>query len=330
MNTCLAVETSVRRAPPLLGMTVILSVLLLSIGCFLPKRQGSQWPVMELASEEVQIRLERIPSGVKDAPYMGIRALTRTGSVLLLVDTGTSLSVLRESLKPELKVSRLSRQTVETEGEGETRDFYTTSSLRVGPLEFTNEAVSFLPDQEVDALTQNSGVQVDGLLGATLLKRGEIEFRGPEGEMVIRPFDRSKIKADDRSLALIFLSKSNTYAIPLQTESGQGSRLLLDTGTNVELILDAPRPLARKVMESDPVASWNYRSIHGVHQAQIFELPFSLSGPGIIFPKGRRVCIDTQRESPLDGVIGVPIFWKTPKILLNTQAELVSFSDQPS
>ena len=54
MNTCLAVETSVRRAPPLLGMTVILSVLLLSIGCFLPKRQGSQWPVMELASEEVQ------------------------------------------------------------------------------------------------------------------------------------------------------------------------------------------------------------------------------------------------------------------------------------
>ncbi len=314
-----------------LYLPFIVVAVAISGGCEFPRRQSSSWPQMNQrmppAQEEVQIRLEKIPSGVKESPYAGIRVLTRNGSILLLVDTGTSTTLLRESIRPSLKLSKLSKTRIDGSNGDETQSLYSTSSLRVGPLEFTNETVAFLPDDQMDRLTRKSGRGVDGILGATLLSRGEIEFRGPEGELVIRPFDRSKIKADDRSMPLIFIPKTNAYAIPLRTETGQGSRLLLDTGTNVELILDEQRPLARRVMTTRPVGTRNYDSISGSHQVRLFTLPFSINGPGVTFPAGGIVCVDSQGNEPLDGIIGIPLFWRTPRILLNRQAELVTFTD---
>ncbi|MCA9432520.1 MAG: retropepsin-like domain-containing protein [Candidatus Omnitrophica bacterium] len=331
MKVNLTEESCPIRIRPLLwgSMASLLLGTFLVTSCALPKRQARSWNQMnteiELAREEVQIRLEKIPSGVKDAPYAGIRAQTRDGAILLLVDTGTSVTLLRESVRDKLKVSKLSRARLESEDSDSERRLYTTSSISVGPLEFTNEAVTFLPDDQVDGLSRNAGRRVDGILGATLLRRGEIEFRGPENELVIRPFDRSKIKVDNSSLPLIFIPDSNTYAIPLRTETGMGSRLLLDTGTNVELVLDEHRPLARKVMESTQTGTWNYDSVHGSHEVRVFELPFGILGPGISFPKGRKVCVDSRRDGPLDGVIGIPVFWRTSRILLNSKMEMASF-----
>lgn len=314
---------NLRRVIPIL---LILACLPIG-GCDRQKRRSS-WPAatetLRPASEVVHIRLEKIPSGIRETPYLGIRAETGKGSALLLVDTGTSLTLLRESLRGDLNLSKRTRAVNEAV-DGQPTDIFLTSSLRAGPFEFTNEAVAFLPDERIDALTKNSGNRIDGILGATLLNRGEIEIRGGENSLTIRPFDRSVLTKETPTVPLIFIPDSNTYAIHLSAAGVGGCRLLFDTGTNVGLVLDEHRPLARKVMESPQVGLWNYESVHGAHEVRVYNLAFDISGTDLIFPAGSAVCVDSRRKGPLDGVVGAPAVWKTPIVILNRQREAASF-----
>jgi hypothetical protein len=281
---------------------------------------------MNEVKQETRLPLRRIPSGRSGVDFIGVEVQSRERPLLMLVDTGTSLSILRESVREEVRLKKLTQgETVEPFAQRDTATVYSTSSLFIGGEALGSEPVTFLPDERFDGLTHNDGSKIDGILGATLLARGEVEFDALEMAMRVRPFRDARIGKGPHTVPLLVIPDLNGFTVPLETEDGSVFRFILDTGTNADLILAEESDLGKKAKELGETGSSNCRTLRGENLVGSHPLPVPLQIAGHRFERGATVFVQPSAEPRFDGSLGIPIFWASERVILNREQGLVSF-----
>ena len=274
--------------------------------------------------EETRIPLKLLPSGRPNVPFFAVQAQCKDRNLLLLVDTGTSLTLLRDTHQERMKVKQVSQAEANTKG-SPTLPVFSSSSLSLGEFQLEGETVAFLSDDQFASLVRETGVPVDGFLGATLLRRGELEFNIPDKMLVIRPFDRSQVEDSPCAVPFVPIPDRNGYAIPLKDSDGSPGRFLLDTGSNAALTLAADRPLGEAAQKAGAFGRNECRSLQGNQTFECFPLPVELSLPGYAFQKGLRVVLIPDEDPRIEGTVGMPLFLDSNRVLLNHNLQLAAF-----
>jgi hypothetical protein len=274
--------------------------------------------------EETRIPLKLLPSGQQSVPFFAVQAQCKDRNLLLLVDTGTSVTLLRNTHQERMKLKQVSQAETNTQG-SPTLSVFSSSSLRLGEFHLEGETVAFLSDDQFDSLERETGVPVDGFLGATLLRRGEVEFNVPDKMLVIRPFDRSEVEDSPFSVPFVSIPDSNGYVIPLKDRDGSQGRFLLDTGTNAALTLATDCPLGQAAQKAGASGYNECRSLQGKHTFECYPLPAELTLPGYAFRKGLRVYLVPEVDPRIEGTVGMPVFLDSNRVLLNHKLQLAAF-----
>ena len=311
--------------------TVVASTFLLSSCSLLrPQPPLRTWPpLIERMSEvrqEIQVPFKRIPSGRSGIDFVGVEVQSRERSLLLLVDTGTSMTLLRESVRLELRLEKTTQgESVEPFEESTRMTIYSTSSLFIGGEALESEAVAFFPDKRFDGLTHGDDRPIDGILGATLLARGEVEFDMVGGTLAVRPFDSSQVEGPSNTVPLLSIPDLNGFTVPLQTGEGRIVRFILDTGTNADLILAAESELGKRAIERGETGSSTCRTLRGENLVGSHPLPEQLIIAGHSFDAGLPVFVQPRPEPRFEGSLGIPVFWASSRVILNQVLGLAYF-----
>lgn len=292
--------------------------------------KATTWPeVLERlppTREEVALPLVEIPSGSTDSPFAGVRAKRGDRDLLLQIDTGSSVTVLRESLRRDLRLRPMGKAEAEGFGaESTEQDLHWTSSLALGDLALKAEPVTFLADSKFDQLPKVTPTRVDGILGASLLQRGEIEFDGPNRRLIIRPFEKSTLGSNRDSIPLVHYENLNGYVVPLETGERSRVRFLLDTGSNAPLIFEEGHNLGSRIKATPSIGKSECSTFRGTYTLEAYRLPFPLGLGGYRFQPGLTVYVESRIDPSLDGTIGAPAIWGCKRVVLNRSLERAVF-----
>jgi len=278
------------------------------------------------ASREITAPIRPLPSGFSDVPYIGLELGIPGKNLLLLLDTGTSVTLLRESLRTDVDLRKVTEGQIEPgDGDSGKQTIYFTSSMDLDGFQLRNEPITFFSDERFEYLAQGSGTRIDGILGCSVLKRGEIEIDGPQKLLTIRPFEEGRITSLPSRVPLIFIPDSNSYAVPLESDSENQGRFLLDSGTNAALILARDSRLGKEARKTPPLSSTECRTWHGTYSVEVHSLPTALALGKYLFKSESRVFVEERSDSRLKGSIGVPIFWNCSRVVLNHEEQLAAF-----
>lgn len=314
--------------------SAVFSLTLLG-ACAILQNQPRNWePVLRNVRQvqnEVRLPIQPIPSGRSGIDFIGVEVQSQERPLLALLDTGTSLTILRESVRPEVRIRKV------TKGEG-TDGFeeqlpttiFSTSSLYVGGEALESEPVIFLPDEQFDSLTRAEGRKIDGILGATLLSRGEVEFDPRERTLTIRPFGAGRLEEGPHTVPLLKIPDLNGYTVPLETEEGRRARFILDTGTNADLILAEESDLGKKAKQVGASGSTQCRTLRGENLVGSHPLPLTLRIATQRFEKGIPVFVQPRPEPRFEGSLGIPVFWASERVILNQELGLILFQPRQS
>ncbi len=310
---------------------LILSGILVCSCTSLPKRSAS-WPSLAAkmtgAKKEVSIPLVEIGTGpLGKVPYIGVQAEYGDQPLLLQIDTGSSLTLLRESLRTSLSARQVSNaEVLGATGNMAEETLYRTSSLSIGGFHLKNEIVAFLPDKQIDALGRREFKQkLDGVLGASLLHRGEVEINTEKKMLIVRPFEDAQAQSLSNKTAMVWVPDMNGFAIPLEVGSDRSVRFLLDTGTNAEIIFDSEGVYGERIQASVPIGSAECGSIRGTYQVKAYWLPFPVSVAGRRSEPGTRVYVESREDHRHAGSVGIPLIWAYKRVILNAQQQTAAF-----
>ncbi|MCG3196244.1 MAG: hypothetical protein GHCLOJNM_00716 [bacterium] len=292
--------------------------------------KATTWPeVLERlppTREEVALPLVEIPSGATESPYAGVRVTCGGNDLLFQIDTGSSVTVLRESLRRDLRLRPMGKAEAEGFGaESTEQDLHWTSSLALGDLALKAEPVTFLADSKFDQLPKVTPTRVDGILGASLLQRGEIEFDGPNRRLIIRPFEKSTVQDSQNWIQLAHYENVNGYVVPLETGERSRVRFLLDTGSNVPLIFEEGQNLGARIKETHSIGESECSTFRGTYTLKAYRLPLPLGLGGYRFQPGLTVYVEPREDPSLDGSIGIPVIWSCKRVVLNRSLERAVF-----
>jgi hypothetical protein len=304
---------------------------LLAFSCSPTKNQPTNWNQLleqfNTVQNEVRVPVHLIATRFKETPFAGIWVDTEARPLLLLLDTGAGTTVLRESHRNLLDLNEFGQVAAEGGvGRPATTNlaFYTTSSLSLNGFPLQNETVAFMDDREFDEIGKNSGKTIDGLLGATLLQRGEIDLDVPARVLTLRSFDKNQVEQSQYSIPLVHFPDKNGYAIPLTNQEGKTGRFLLDTGTNAVLVLNEKRPFGQAAVRSQSIGNLDFQTLHGEGSVSFYGLPGALFMRGRVFAKGTPVAV-APRDDRLEGTVGIPLVWSSRRVILNHRKELAAF-----
>ena len=255
------------------------------------------------------------------SPYLVVGVETEENPVNLIVDTGSPLSVVRDSLRKSLEAELVGHSPQLEAGKYEmVREVYRTSSLRLGGVRLVDEPVVFLPDEAFDRFGFS---EFDGVLGATLLSRGVVEIETETHRIRLYPFDKGPEVDRKHSITMVHLWDLNYFVFALNTEQGGMGRFVLDTGTNYDLALKKSSTLAQRAMESERIEVWGLQDLMGFQKVPIYSLGENLTNSGLFYPKEMTVPVVDYESLPIDGMVGVSLVWNSKKVVLNAKEELV-------
>lgn len=318
------------RGVSVAGILSLCGVLIGSCTTF-PKRTAS-WP--ELATrmtgtgKEVTVPMVEIGTGpLGTVPYIGVKAEYGGRPLLLQVDTGSSLTLLRESLRTGLSARPVSHaEVLGATGSLAEQSLYRTSALSIGDLKLKNEIVAFLPDAQIDALGRKEyKEQLDGVLGASLLHRGEVEFNTIQKTLTVRPFDEAQAQNLPIRIAMVWISDLNGFAIPLEVGSDRSVRFQLDTGTNAEIIFDSGGTYGQRIEASTSIGTAECRTFRGTYQVKAYWLPFPVTIAGRRSEPGTRVYVESRDDHRHAGSVGMPLIWANKRVILNAHQQTAAF-----
>jgi hypothetical protein len=278
------------------------------------------------AGREVKIPLVEIASGPGMKPYLGVDAAAPGQSLLMQIDTGSSLTLLRESLKKKIKLKQVSRaEIVDLPAGTNQHDVFLTSSLSLGGLVLEDEPVCLVPDSHFDAFSQVAQKHLDGVLGASLFHRGEVEVQPASGTLYIRPFSQSILQKGPYAVQLLYVPDLNGFAVPMEPDKGRPSRFLLDTGSNAEIIFDEESQLGRQIKATPSIGNSRCRTFRETYDVPSYRLPLNLSLAGLRYERGTIVHVAKRRDSRLEGSLGIPLLWSCDRAIFNQHLEQVAF-----
>lgn len=283
---------------------------------------------MSGTKKEISVPLEEIGTGpLGKVPYIGVKAEYGDQPLLLQIDTGSSLTLLRESLRTGLSARQVSSaEVMGATGDLAKQTLYRTSSLSLGGLHLKNEIVAFLPDKQMDALgRQQFKEKIDGVLGASLLHRGEVEFDTLKKTLLLRPFDQAQAQSLPTRIPMVWVPDLNGFAIPLEVGSDRSVRFLLDTGTNAEIIFDSEGVYGNRIQSTVPIGTAECRTIRGTYQVKAYWLPFPVTIAGKRSEPGTRVYVESRDDHRHAGSVGIPLIWSNKRVILNAQQQTASF-----
>ncbi len=313
------------------GILALCGILIGSCTTTIPKR-ASSWSelVIKMAGtgKEVSVPLIEIGTGpLSKAPYVGVKAEYAGHQLLLQVDTGSSLTLLRESLRTGLSARPVSHAEVQgATGSLAKQTVYRTSSLSLGDLRLKNEVVAFLPDTQIDALGRKEYKEkLDGVLGASLLHRGEVEFNTVQKTLTIRPFEDAQAQSLPVKIPMVWIPDLNGFAIPLEVGSDRSVRFQLDTGTNAEIIFDSGGTYGERIEATIPIGTAECRTFRGTYQVKAYWLPFPVSIAGRRCEPGTRVYVESRDDHRHAGSVGMPLVWANKRIILNAHQQTAAF-----
>jgi hypothetical protein len=316
------------------GILCFCGILIGSCTTPLSKRSAS-WP--ELVTEmtgvgkEVSVPLVEIGTGpLGKVPYIGVKAEYGGQPLLLQVDTGSSLTLLRESLRSSLSARPVSNaEVLGATGSMAEQSLFQTSALSLGDLHLKNEIVTFLPDTQIDALGRKEYKEkLDGVLGASLLHRGEVEFNTVQKTLTVRPFDQSQAQSLQVKIPMVWISDLNGFAIPLEVGSDRSVRFILDTGTNADIIFDSGGVYGERIEATVPIGSAECRTFRGSYQVKAYWLPFPVSIAGKRSDPGTRVYVESRDDHRHAGSVGIPLIWSNRRVVLNAHQQTAAFESK--
>jgi hypothetical protein len=298
--------------------------------CYSLKKGPATWPTLmdrlTTVDREMTVPLVEIPSGAGMASYMAVKVKGEKREYLLQVDTGSSLTLFRESVAKELHLKRVGRGEIVGLPDGDNHaEVCLTSSLSLGEFRLKEETAASMPDVRFAGFEKISGIRVDGILGASLLHRGEVEINGASRTLTLRPFSQSAIQNSQKTVELLPIHDLNGFAVPLDVNFDKPGRFLLDTGSNAELIFDGAGRFGRKIKSTHSIGSEECCTIRGSYPVPAYRLPFPMILGGRRFDPGSRVYVEDRQDHRLEGSIGTPIFWSSRKVILNVKQERASF-----
>lgn len=301
--------------------------LLVGASCSPYKRIPLTWPELnkrlDPVRREFQVPIVPIAAAGQPVPYLGLPIQAGNRELVFQWDTGSSVTLLRESLRKSLKLTRVGQAEVVNAPEGEEpQSIFATSDLRLGDFRLREEFVAFLPDQQFDTFSSRFTPRVDGILGASLLHRGEAEIRGPSETLVLRPFGSSpETTPPQQTVFLIHIPDINGFAVPVDVEGSRSRRFLFDTGSNAEFIIDANTELGQKLRATPPVAQIPCRTIWQTYPLELYRLPFAMILAGRKIEPGTQVLVENRTDKRLAGSLGVPVVWSSERVILNRRLE---------
>lgn len=283
---------------------------------------------MAPAESEIIVPLVGItPGEKKQSPFIGFRVDCGNKELLLQLDTGSSVTLIRKSLQKELRAKAFARgEIVTASGASTEQTIYTTSRLKLGDFVLRDEVVAFVPDAEIDALGRRSGAErLDGVLGASLLHRGEIELATEKSQLILRSFNAAQVHGIKTRVPLVWVSDNNGFVLPLEVGSDRSVRFLLDTGSNSSLIFDSNGVYGKKIESTPSIGTAECRSLRGTYIIKAYRLPFPVNIGGHTFDTGSTVFVEKRQDGRHAGSIGTPFLLTYRRILFNAREQTVGF-----
>jgi hypothetical protein len=297
---------------------------------------------MEPVSNEVCVPWVELPSSSlgKD-PFLAVNVQCGERMLLFQIDTGSSVTVLRESLRSLVDAHPVSRaEIMGPSGNPTEQTLYTTSSLNLGGMALKNEVLVVFPDQQLDALLGGPSIptasaeagrisadhtshQIDGVLGATLLQRGEVEFNQPLKTLIIRSFENSLMSTLRLRLPMVWDDALNGFGIPVEVGSERNRRFILDTGTNAEIIFDSEGQYGKLIQQTKPIGSAQAKTIRGNYLLEIYRLPFPVTVGAQRYEPGAPVYVEKRSLHRHTGSVGIPLIWGHKRVVLNLQQQFL-------
>lgn len=255
-----------------------------------------------------------IPAEYRAGVYFAKATINGAGPFWFTVDTGATLTVidLRTARRLGLPVRDLGpRQNVGT-GAGPTLMGTTRRAvIRVGDL------APFVPNRlYVVAVGANAGLlghQIDGVLGTDFLSRHVMEFNYRAG--TITAHDPGAFRHGSREAPLSIRLERNRLLAPATLTLPDGellsARLLIDTGSNTRLILNAPFVRRHRLIERFPSSTLTASyGINGLTTSSLITARLLALGAATIEHPNTGLSRETSglhASADFDGIIGAEL-----------------------
>jgi hypothetical protein len=282
--------------------------------------------MVKAVRSEVRIPVRSDNSADPRASFIYLDGKIQEEPVVLIFDTGSSSTLLRSSLRKKAKSVRCAVCDLPAPGTSrEATPVYRLPRFQIGDLDLAEEPVIYLPDASFDCIESISGMHIDGILGASLLWRGELDFRGPEKAFYIRPFEQSTIDSHPACVPLGYSHDVNSYLVRLEERKSPGEgkawwgRLVVDTGSEPALQIEPTSVWGRELVDWSTVqgqASISSPQLPEPFLSKMYPLKRDLTLSSIQFPNGTTVHVrDTASSEQQFDIIQRGLAPQTPLLL---------------
>ncbi|MBW7939102.1 MAG: clan AA aspartic protease [Candidatus Omnitrophica bacterium] len=322
-------------APGFSGHIRWVLIALFSVGlssCYSLIQRNHTWPElvtrMDPAESEISAPLVGIsPGSTSQSPFIGVQVTCRSKEYLFQLDTGSSVTLIRQSLQKEIGATPLARAEIITaSGSTSEQTLYTTSRLKIGEFVLRNEVVAFVQDEDIDALGRRGGAErLEGVLGASLLHRGEIELAIEQKRLFLRSFSAPQVHGIKTRVALVWVPDNNGFVLPLEVGTDRSVRFLLDTGSNSNLIFDSNGIYGKKIESTPSIGTAECRTLRGTYTVKAYRLPFPVKIAGHTFDTGSTVFVEKRQDGRHAGSLGTPFLLSHRRVVLNAHDQTAAF-----